>query len=57
MLECFGPKGRHFEVVAKNMHDEKGNKIDSAPHAQMIVKMEISENVEPYYILRKKVEE
>lgn len=57
VLECFGPKGRHFEVVAKNMHDEKGNKIDSAPHAQMIVKLEIPDNVEPYFILRKKVEE
>lgn len=57
ILECFGPKGKHFEVIAKNMQDENGNKIDSAPHAQMIVKMDIDENVEPYYILRKKVEE
>lgn len=56
MLECFGPRGKHFEVVARNVQDEKGNKIDSAPHAQMIVKMEINEDVEPYYILRKKVE-
>ncbi|HAQ41954.1 MAG TPA: peptidase U32 [Clostridiales bacterium] len=55
-LECFGPKGRHFEVIAKNMCDEVGNKIDSAPHAQQIVKREIPENVEPYYILRKKTE-
>ncbi len=57
LLECFGPKGRHFEVTAKNMQDEDGNKIDSAPHAQQIVKMEINENVEPYFILRKKTEE
>lgn len=57
LLECFGPKGRHFEVTAKNMQDEDGNKIDSAPHAQQIVKMEINENVEPYFILRKKAEE
>lgn len=57
VLECFGPKGRHFEVIAKNMQDEKGNKIDTAPHAQMIVKLEIDENVEPYFILRKSVEE
>ena len=56
MLECFGPRGKHFEVIARNIQDEKGNKIDSAPHAQMIVKMEINEDVEPYYILRKKVE-
>lgn len=57
LLECFGPKGRHFEVVAKNMKDDKGNKIDSAPHAQMTVKVEIDQVVEPYFILRKKVEE
>lgn len=55
-LECFGPKGRHFEIIAKNMQDEDGNKIDSAPHAQQIVKMEIPKNVESYYILRKKIE-
>lgn len=57
LLECFGPKGRHFEVIAKNMQDEKGNKIESAPHAQMVIKMEIDQDVEPYFILRKKVEE
>lgn len=56
-LECFGPKGRHFNVIAKNMQDNEGNAITSAPHPQMTVKMEIPENVEPYYILRKKTEE
>lgn len=55
LLECFGPKGRHFELTAKNLRDEKNKKIDSAPHAQQIVKMEIKREVEPYYILRKKV--
>jgi len=39
------------------MRDEKGNKIDTAPHAQQIIKLKITQNVEPYYILRKKVEE
>ena len=56
-LECFGPKGRHFEVTVKNLRDEKGNKIESAPHAQQIVQMDISENAAPYYILRKKTNE
>ena len=55
-LECFGPKGKHFELTAKNLTDEKGNKIDSAPHAQQIIQMHMEENVEPYYILRKKVD-
>ncbi|WP_326909450.1 peptidase U32 family protein [Sedimentibacter sp. MB31-C6] len=54
-LECFGPKGKHFEVIAKNLCDEKGNKIDSAPHAQQIVQIDISQDVEPYFILRKKI--
>ena len=57
VLECFGPKGRHFEVVAHNLRDEKGDSIDSAPHAQQIVQMNIQEEVQPYYILRKKVED
>ncbi|HBD64122.1 MAG TPA: peptidase U32, partial [Clostridiales bacterium] len=49
-------KGMHFNVIAKNMQDGEGNTITSAPHPQMTIKMEISENVEPYYILRKKTE-
>lgn len=57
LLEGFGPKGRHFEVVARDLRDVQGNKIDSAPHAQMTVKMYMDHDVEPNYILRKKVEE
>jgi putative protease len=56
ILECFGPKGKHFVLTATNLTDEKGNKIDYAPHAQQIIKMQIEEKVEPYYILRKQVE-
>lgn len=57
ILECLGPREKHFEIVAKNMRDDGGNKIESAPHAQQIVKMEIPNNVKPYYILRKKAKE
>ncbi|MEL7647087.1 MAG: U32 family peptidase [Sedimentibacter sp.] len=56
LLEGFGPKGRHFEVVARDLRDAQGNKIDSAPHAQMTVKIYMDHEVEPNYILRKKVE-
>lgn len=56
LLECFGPKGRHFELTAKNMQDEAGSKIDSAPHPQQMIKIQIDEEVEPYFILRKKVD-
>ena len=57
ILECFGPKGKHFELKAENLTDENNNKIDSAPHPQQTVKMYIEKNVEPYFILRKKLEE
>lgn len=56
VLECFGPNGRHFEVLATDMKDEKGNKIDTAPHAQQIIQMKIPQEVNQYYILRKKIE-
>jgi putative protease len=55
-LECFGPKGMHFELTAGNMRDENGDKIDSVPHAQQVFTMEIPQVVEPYYIIRKKVD-
>jgi putative protease len=57
VLECFGPRGRHFELIAKDLRDEENNKIDSAPHPQQIVKLHMTEYSEPYFILRKKVEE
>lgn len=56
LLECFGPKGRHFELTAVNMQDEAGNKIECAPHPQQMIKIQMNEEVEPYFILRKKVD-
>lgn len=56
LLECLGPKGKHFELTARNLTDEDNNKIDSAPHPQQTVKLYMEENAEPYWILRKKVE-
>jgi putative protease len=56
LLECLGPKGKHFELTARNLTDEDNNKIDSAPHPQQTVKLYMEESVEPYWILRKKVE-
>ena len=56
LLECFGPKGRHFELTAVNMQDEAGNKIECAPHPQQMIKIQMNEEVEPYFILRKKTD-
>jgi len=54
LLEVFGPAGRHFEIIAKEMKNEKGERIDSAPHAQEIIHMKIEKELAPYYIIRKK---
>ena len=56
LLECFGPKGRHFELTAVNMQDEAGNKIECAPHPQQMIKIQMNEEVEPNFILRKKTD-
>lgn len=57
LLECFGPKGKHFEFVVEEMYNEKGEKISSAPHAQQIIKIKLPRPVKPLYILRKKFDE
>lgn len=53
-LEVFGPVGKHFDVVAKDMRNKKGDKIDSAPHPQELISMKIEKEVAPYYIIRKR---
>lgn len=54
VLEVSGPVGRHFEIVAKDMRNKKGEIIDSAPHPQELIQMKIEHEVAPYYIIRKR---
>ncbi len=54
LLEVFGPIGKHSEIIAKDMRNAKGEKIDSAPHAQEIITMKVEQELAPYYIIRKK---
>lgn len=56
VLEVMGPIGRHFEITARNMINKKGEKVDSAPHPQELIKMKIEHEVKPYYIIRKRKE-
>lgn len=53
LLEVFGPIGKHSEIIAKEMRNAKGEKIDSAPHAQEIITMKVEQELAPYYIIRK----
>lgn len=56
LLEVTGPVGRHFNIVAHDMRNSKGEKIDSAPHPQELIQIKIDKEVAPYYIIRKRKE-
>ena len=54
-LEIFRPQGTGFQQVLADMLDEKGQPIETAPHAQQVVSIRMEKPVEPYTILRRKV--
>jgi putative protease len=51
-IEVVKPSGGFFRQVIKNMKNEDGEVIDSAPHPQMKVFMEMEQEVEEYSMLR-----
>lgn len=54
-IEIFGPDIDFFTFTLEEMYDYKtGEPVDSAPHAQQILKMRIPETVKPHYMMRKK---
>ena len=46
----------NFTQVVDEMHNEDGEKIESAPHAQQIIKLKVDAPVAEFDILRKKLE-
>lgn len=52
-IEVFGPKEKHFTQVIEEMYNDKGEAIDVAPHAQMIVRIKMDKPVSEYFMLRK----
>lgn len=52
-IEIFGPGKEHYIQKIEEMWDEEGQKIDVAPHPQMIIKMKMENPVEKFYLLRK----
>jgi len=53
-IEILEPKKPCFTVKVAYMENDKGESIESAPHAQMIVKMPIKDAVSKNAMLRKK---
>ncbi len=53
-IEILKPKGKFETVTVSKMYDEKGNEINSCPHATMKLSIPCDIKCEPYTILRKK---
>jgi putative protease len=52
-IEVMKPDGRNLEAVVKAIYDENGNNLESAPHPQQILYVELTVEMEPYDILRR----
>lgn len=54
-IQFFGTDYREHDFTICAMQDENGAPIDSAPHAQQIVKMQLTFSVQPMDLIRKKI--
>jgi len=53
-IEIIGPSRECLVQVVREMTDEEGNAVESAPHARQIVKLKVENPVKPLDIIRKK---
>ena len=51
-IEILQPQNQTFLQTLTDMFDEEGNKIDSAPHAQQIIKIKLSQTAQPWSLIR-----
>ena len=55
-IEIMKPKGENVSVVVKGIFDEEGNAMESAPHPQQKLFIDLGTSLERYDILRRKEE-
>lgn len=53
-IEIFGPGTAYYTEVIKEMTDEEGNPIESAPHPQQVLRIRFDRKPKENFILRKK---
>ena len=53
-VEIFGPHTPYYEETIREMYDEEGNAIESAPHPQQILRIRFERTPEEGFIMRKK---
>ena len=51
-IEILQPQGPTFSQILTDMTDDEGNAIESAPHAQQIVKIKFNQSVQPWSLIR-----
>ncbi len=51
-IEIMKPDGRNIPVVVNALFDEEGTEVESAPHPQQILYLDLSETPEQYDLLR-----
>lgn len=55
-IEVMKPNGDNILVTVKRIEDEKGVEMDSAPHPQQVLYIDLGERLQMYDILRRKEE-
>ena len=53
-VEIFGPRTPYYEEVIKEMYNEEGEAMESAPHPQQILRIRFDRTPEEGFIIRKK---
>ena len=53
-IEIFGPGTPYYTEIIKDMTDEEGNPIESAPHPQQVLRIRFERKPKENFILRKK---
>ena len=58
MIEVFGPGKEWFSQVITEMYDyETGLQLDSAPHAQQVLRIKLDKDAGAGWLLRKKIDQ
>ena len=53
MIEIMKPDGQNVSVVVKGIYDEEGNPMESAPHAQQKLFIDLGTEIQVYDLLRR----
>lgn len=54
VIEIMKPDGRNISVKVNSLHTEDGEEVDSAPHPQQVLWIELTDKAEKYDLLRVK---